>query len=150
MVVTNLTPLTKPANFKKQSQSPNKMKGVVSNLEKWNPNAMTYEAKAGLSFNSGNPHQSYFLSSQSIQDLATTIGNSILCVKYADQLAIPSQDKTNQNSYKGKGKAKEALVKGKMVQRLGGFRITFDERCTGKDKDKKLDVGGNQKRQGKK
>ena len=85
------------------------------------------------------------MSSQSIQDLATT-GNSILCVKCTNQLAIPSQDKTNQNSYKGKRKAKEALVKGKMVQRPGGFRITFNERCTGKDKGKKLDVGGNPKR----
>ena len=97
MVVTDLTPLTKPANFRKPSQAPNKMKSVVSNPEKWNPNAMPYKAKAALSFNTGNPHQSYFLSSQSIQDLATT-GNSILCAKCADQLAIPFQDKTNQNS----------------------------------------------------
>ena len=37
-----------------------------------------------------------------------------------------------------------------MVQRPGGFRITFDERCTGEDRGKKLDIGDNQKRQGQK
>ena len=60
MVGTDLTPLTKPANFRKPSQAPNKMKSVVSNPEKWNPNAMPFKAKAGFSFNIGNPHQSNF------------------------------------------------------------------------------------------
>ena len=56
MLVTDLTPQTKLANFRKPSQAFNKMKIVVSNPGKWNPNAMPFKAKTGLSFNTGDPH----------------------------------------------------------------------------------------------